>query len=177
MIKHETDFLQCAVNSSCCWGSVDWRDSVDLSALAILPEIFIFSHQLDGKQTCMNKIKHSPLLMEDWLDQIYLCDSGSKEDFVGVESARCSHVFHCHQKHRKLEISKQTSWSRKIRWKRCEEREQSRGLNRLNTEVRLSELRDVCTQTDLWSKFIQTTWKHFKQTKKIAFNKKVKLKK
>ena len=44
----------------------------------------------------------------------------------------------------KLEISKQTSWGGKIRW---EDREQSRGLNRLNTEVKLSQLRDVWAHT------------------------------
>lgn len=73
---------------------------------------------------------NSPLFTNArWLDQIYLPDSSSKEDFVGVEFT----CVHCHQKHRNLEISKQTSWGRKIRAQRCEDREQSRGLNRLNS--------------------------------------------
>lgn len=117
-----------------CWRSVDWRDYVELSALAILPEIF-----WKNKPAWIKS--NSPFFFftnARWLDQIYLPDSGGKEDFVGVEFT----CVRCHREHRELEISKQTSWGRKIRRQRCEDREQSRGLNRLNTEVKL---RDVCT--------------------------------
>lgn len=106
-----------------------------------------FLHQLDGKQTCMNTNQTPPFRNGRWLDQIYLPDSSGKEDFVGVESTWRSHVFTVIRNTAKVEISKQTSWSRKIRRNAESERASERGLNRLNTEVKLSELHDVCTQT------------------------------
>lgn len=77
-------------------------------------------HQWDGKQTCMNKNQTILLLQmkDDWIrfdSQIAgikrICWSGVHAEL------RC---VHCHRKQRKPELSKQTSWSTKIR--RGEER-------------------------------------------------------
>lgn len=112
-----------------------------------------FLHQLDGKQTCMNTNQTPPFRNGRWLDQIYLPDSSGKEDFVGVESTWRSHVFTVIRNTAKVEISKQTSWSRKIRRNAESERERIKQIKHWSQTVRAAR----CLHTDLQSKLIQTT--------------------
>lgn len=90
-------------------------------------QISYFPPSVRWNQTCRNTIKQSCLPNGRGLDQIYLLDSSGKEDLLewspcGAQA--CS--LQSEQRKKNKQISKQTSWSRKIRREACKERREQR---------------------------------------------------
>lgn len=144
---------------------MDWRDYLDLSALAILPEIFIFFlRQLDGKQTCMNKIKQSTLQMQDdWIRFTFLIAAVKR---ILLEwSPHGAHMCSLSPETQKTgdlqtNIMKQEDKMRTLRGQRAEQR--IKQIKHWSQTVRAAWC--LHTHTDIQSNFMQTTTKQANKT-------------